>query len=301
MRFRAPVPADAPAVLAVLEARDRTDLGVIEYTLEDLRDEWRGLDLDLERDARVVELGDGRIVGYAVVRRPGTMAVVAPDQERRGIGARLLEWAERRDHERGREVHRQWVAADNVSARALLTGAGYHLARSYWRMVRRLDDVPAAPDPPPGVELGAVESARDAAALHAIDNAAFATAPDYVPVSVEEFVAEQFHAHDFDAGLSRKVMQGEQIVGFLLACRRDEGVGFVDVLAVAPAHQGRGLGTALLGSAFAGFAEAGLREALLGVDSGNAQGLRLYERAGMTVRYRFDIYERAAGPSRARQ
>jgi ribosomal protein S18 acetylase RimI-like enzyme len=52
------------------------------------------------------------------------------------------------------------------------------------------------------------------------------------------------------------------------------------------------LGTALLRGAFAGFAAAGLREAQLGVDSGNARGLRVYERAGMTVRHRADIYER---------
>jgi mycothiol synthase len=296
MRFRAPVPADATGVLAVFEARDRADLGVVEHTLEELRDEWELGDLDLEQGAQIVELEGGRIVAYAAVRRPGTLVVVAPDHEGRGIGSRLLEWAEGRDRKRGRDLHRQWVAADNHSARTLLTGAGYHRARSYWRMVRALDDVAPALGAPPGIRLRAVDPARDAPALHAVDAASFATAPDYNPRSLEEFTEELLGGHDFDAGLSRVATEDEDVVGFLLARRyQAEGIGYVDVLGVDPQRQGRGVGTSLLQAVFAAFARAGLREAQLGVDSTNARGLRLYERAGMTVRHRFDIYERHAG------
>lgn len=69
MLYRAPVPADAPAVLAVSDARDIADLGEVDHTLEELRDEWRSSDLDLEHDAQVVEDPEGRIVAYAAVRR----------------------------------------------------------------------------------------------------------------------------------------------------------------------------------------------------------------------------------------
>ncbi len=142
MRFRAPEMADAPAVLAVLEARDRVDLGEVEHTLDDLVGEWRLSDLDLERGAQVVEAPEGAIAAYAAVRRPGAFAVVAPRHEGRGIGSRLLEWAEQRERDLGRDVHRQWVAGANASASSLLTGAGYQRARSYYRMVRSLDDAP---------------------------------------------------------------------------------------------------------------------------------------------------------------
>jgi mycothiol synthase len=288
--------------VAVFEARDRADLGVIEHTLEELHDEWTNTDLDLEHNAQVVEVAGGRIVAYAAVRRPGTLAVVAPDHERRGIGSRLLEWAERRDRERGRGVHRQWVAANNASARALLTGAGYHRARSYWRMACSLDEVAPAPDPPPGFRMRAIDPARDAPGLHAVDDASFAAAPDYIPVSLQAFTRELLGSHDFDAGLSRVVTRAGRVVAFLLAERRqDEGIGYVEILAVDPEHQNRGLGTALLRSAFAAFAEAGLREAQLAVDADNARGLGVYQRAGMTVRHKFDIYERPAGPPRAGQ
>jgi ribosomal protein S18 acetylase RimI-like enzyme len=43
----------------------------------------------------------------------------------------------------------------------------------------------------------------------------------------------------------------DSIVGFLLARRRqDEAVGYVDLLVVHPDQRGRGLGTALLRTAF---------------------------------------------------
>jgi mycothiol synthase len=302
MRFRAPVPDDAPAVLAVFVARDLADLGVVEHTLEELRDEWRGRDLDLARNARVAESDGGRIVAYAAVRRPGTLVVVDPEREGGGIGSRLLEWAEDRDRARGRELHRQWVAANNTSARSLLTGAGYRRARSYWRMVRALEGVGAAPIPPAGFRLRPVDVARDASALHVVDAASFAAAPDYTPETLAEFVEEHLEPYDFDAGLSRAATREERIVGFLIAMRQqDEGIGYIDLLAVDPEYQGRGLGSALLGSAFAAFAEAGLREAQLAVASDNPRGLRVYQRAGMTVRHQFDIYERQAAPAPSRR
>jgi mycothiol synthase len=296
MRYRAPVLADAPAVLAVFEARDTADLGEVEQTLEELLDEWRSSDLDLERNAQVVEDPDGRIVAYAAVRRPGTMVVVMPNHEGLGVGSRLLEWTEWRDRDRGRDLHRQWVAATNASARVLLTGAGYRRARSYSRMVTSLAGARVVPDPPAGFRLRSIDPARDAVALHTVDAASFAPAPDYTPESLAEFTDEELGAHDFDPTLSRVVIEGEEIVGFLLAGRRPKDrVAYVHILAIAPERQNRGLGTSMLQSALAAFAEAGLREVRLGVASYNPRALHVYERLGMIERFRYDVYERPVG------
>lgn len=130
-RLRAPRPADAGAVLCLLVARDVADLGAPDITLEDLHDEWRSAEFDLSADARVVEAADGRIVGYASMRREVTVAVVvAPEHEGQGIGTCLREWAEPRDRARGSARHRQWIASTNLRARGLLLGAGYRPERS---------------------------------------------------------------------------------------------------------------------------------------------------------------------------
>ena len=294
-RLRSPLPPDAQAVLALLVARDEADIGALEVTLGDLLDEWRGADFDLGADARVAETADGRIVGYAAMSREVTMlVVVAPDHEGRGIGSRLRVWAEQRDQERGSARHRQWIAAGNVSARRLLIAADYRPQRSYWRLARRLDAVEVGAAPPTGFSLRPVEVDRDAAALHALHEVSFKASPDYEPYSLNAFYEEHLGAHDLDHELSFVAERGEEPVGFLLSRRWPKrNAGFIDLLGVHPDHRGCGLATAMLETAFAGFAQAGLREAQLGVASDNPGALRLYEREGMAKRFRYDTYERA--------
>jgi mycothiol synthase len=292
MRLRAPVPDDAPAVLAVLVARDVADLGVADYTLDDLADEWGATEVVLAADAQVIET-DGRIVAYGIVRRPGTLAVVAPQFEGRGIGERLLQWAETRERERGGERHRQWIAASNERAQALLRAAGYEWARSYWRLERQLDEIAQVGGPRAGIGLRPLDVDGDAVAVHALDAISFAAAPDYQPMSFEAFCEEHLGVHDLDPELSCVAELGEDTVGFLLARRwKHEAVGYVDILAVHPDQQHRGLGTVLLRHAFVRFATAGLQRAQLGVASDNPRALRLYERVGMKPRFQFDTYER---------
>ena len=297
MRLRAPVPDDAPAVLAVLEARDVADLGVSDYTLGDLLDEWRAGEFDLDADAVVAEAEDGEIVAYASVAREGARVAVAPSHEGQGIGSQLLRWAEARERALRRSRHRQWIAGGNTRAAALLRCAGYAPIRSYWRMARRLDGGMPAPErvpAPAGVRLRPLDPDRDAVALHALDAASFATNPDYEPESLEQFRIGHLEAHNLDPGLSCVAEQDGQPIGFLLARRwEEEGVGFVDILAVHPQAQRRGLATALLTQAFAAFAAAALGEAQLGVASDNPRALALYERVGMSPKFRADIYERA--------
>jgi mycothiol synthase len=298
MQLRAPVPDDAPAVLDVLVARDMADLGVPDCTLEDVLDEWRLTDFELAADARVVEV-EGEIVAYASVRGEGTLAVVAPAFEGRGIGAQLLRWTEAREEERADPRRRQWIAAGNERGGALLRSAGYELVRSYWRMERALDGHLRAGESPPGLSLRELDVSRDGPSVYSLDALSFAGAPDYQPTSFDAFREEHLGAHDLAPELSCVAELGGGIVGFLLTRQwKDEAVGFIDVLAVDPDQQRRGIATLLLRAAFARFAAAGLQHAQLGVASDNPRALRLYERVGMKPRFRFDTYERLV--SRAR-
>ena len=291
MRLRAPTPDDLGAAYAVVEARDLADLGVSDYTLQDIRDTWQLSEVDLASDVRLVEDETGRIVGYGFVEDLGAFSAVRPDAEGRGAGSLLLDWTERRESERGHPVHRQYVAATDRTAAAFLSARGYSLARSMHRMIRRLDgSVPS--DAPAGVTLRQLEP-EDAEAINALDNRAFANDPGYVPASLTAFREEHLEAHDTALDLSLVAGEEERIVGFLVAKRwDDQSTGYVEILAVDPDCQGRGIGRALLLRAFSGFAAAGLREAQLGVSSVNPRTLRLYESAGMTPRFRHDVYER---------
>jgi len=77
----------------------------------------------------------------------------------------------------------------------------------------------------------------------------------------------------------------------------DEGArANVHQLAVRPDLRGRGLGTATLGAALAAIRAAGARDAVLGVHEHNPGARRIYERAGMTPRYRVEEWARSGGP-----
>ena len=283
-------------MLAVLIARDIVDLGAPDYSLQDLLDEWGESSFDLERDAIVCEAGEGEIVAYASVRRPAGYAAVAPGHEGRGIGHSLLSWSEQRQRELGWERHRHAAAARNSRARGLLTGAGYGLVRSYFRLCRPLGDVPIIPVVPAGIRMRAPRPRADAEVLHALDAAAFSQSADYQEMSLEEFAERHLAAHDVEPSLSCVAVREDRVAGFLLSRRWDqESAGYVDLLAVHPDQQRRGVGSALLLTAFERYRAAGLSEARLGVASDNPGALALYTRLGMRETFRIDIYERALG------
>ena len=66
------------------------------------------------------------------------------------------------------------------------------------------------------------------------------------------------------------------------ATRHEDGVGWVDQLAVLPDHWGNGIAGALLAESFRRFRDGGLAEAALSTDS-RTGALGLYEHVGMHV------------------
>ncbi|HET9721285.1 MAG TPA: GNAT family N-acetyltransferase [Solirubrobacteraceae bacterium] len=291
MRLRPPTLADLQEVHAVLEARDRADFGAPDFTLDDLRDAWQRTETDLTADARLVTDQAGAIVGYGIVEGQGALGVVHPESEGRGAGSLLLGWLMDRERERGHTEHRQYVGAANPTAPVLLSPRGFTLTRSNYRMARALDE-PGLPPDLPGVTLRPVRP-EDVAEMRRVDNRAFAEDPGYVPESLTAFREEHLEAHGAAPDLGRVALIDGEVAGFLIARRWEmESVGYVDVLAVDPGHQGRGIGRALLLEAFSAFRAAGLHQAQLGVSSVNPRALNLYRSAGMTVRFQGDIYER---------
>lgn len=282
---------DADAVLAALEARDRHDFGVGDFTRRELTARWRDPEFVPEADSVVADDG-GAVVGYATIISAGAIAFVEPAREGEGIGSSLLAWLERRARELGRNIHRQAVPERNDAALELLSHHGYARVRSLLEMTIPVE--PSLPTPvlPEGIVMHELDVAADAASIHAADEIAFADNADYEPETFDAFISEHLQAPAIDPELSRVARRGEAIAAFALCQRRDRSRGYIDLLAVSPSERRRGLGITLLQGIFANCAAAGLREVALGVASDNPRAQRLYCRAGMIERNRIHVLEK---------
>jgi mycothiol synthase len=286
-------PDDDEAVLRVLAARETHDFGVADFIRDFLIKQWRVSDFNPSSDAVVAEEG-GAAIGYAALFGDGVIAFVDPGHERKGAGRQLLAWAEARARKARRTCHRQLVAGGNERGQMLLAAAGYRKVRSVIQMARALDPPPEPSAIPGGVRLHQLDVTADGRAIHAADAAAFGDNADYREMSFESFSGEHLSGPGLEPAFSRVARRGDAVAGFTVCRRHPDDVGYVDLLAVVPGERGRGLGTALLLTAFADFAAAGLREARLDVASDNPRGLRLYERGGMTERVHVDVHEKPA-------
>ena len=304
VRIRFGTMDDADGIAALVNARDAADFGRSDNLDREFMRWWLGEDPDaLGRDVWVAVDG-ARIVGFAQMRPNGPdgaeltdESCVHPDTRGRGIGARLLDRAEAWARDRG--LRRMIASVVNDDGRRLLEERGFSLVRHFWRMEIVVDGEPPEPVAPDGIEIRPYRRGEDDAVLHALHQTAFAEHWDFHPDPLEEWLVARQRREDYDPAL------------WLLACERGEPVGAVLAfgardygwildLAVSKQARGRGIGLALLRTAFRELARRGFRNIGLEVDAANETGAtRLYERAGMRVIRRYDTYEKAfaGGPT----
>jgi mycothiol synthase len=289
-RLRPPADADADAVLEVILARDVADLGVPDFTLDDLRADWASPGLALEHDARLAA-HDGAVSGYAVLLGDDAVVITHPEREGEGHGTLLRRWAEARAAERGTAVLRQFAYGSNDGARGHLQGAGYAPAQHYYRLRADLADVPGAPDAP----LRTFDAARDEAAVHALIQEAFAEIEGHERQPLERWRAKTIGKEGHDPSLWLLLEDDEGLVGAALGERWEAGTGYVAELGVAARGRGRGHGRTLLLGLFDAFRRAGLERAELSVHGRNRGALRLYESVGMRPTWQAERWEKALG------
>lgn len=304
MELQRPHPtADFDAVLDLLHACDRAVYGDSDWTATELREEWDSL--DLERDAWVA-VENGRLDGVLhVYERRGNRVLadgyVHPERTGRGVGTSLLAAAEQRALELTADVPADEAVAIETAhlvgdARAplLLSGRRYRRMRRFFRMVIELDDATPSPSWPEGLELRPLEPERDGPQVHAAVDEAFAAEWGYERRDYDTWAARVFAVERFDPELVPVVWDGEEIAAVSLNHPKRHGDwGWIGTLAVRPAWRRQGLGLALLYESFRRFAERGETVVALGVDSENATGAtQLYERAGMRVLWRADLWRK---------
>jgi mycothiol synthase len=332
-------PADAPAIpgLAFRGFRDDSDWTALAALIraahqadgvdwlpnaESIRIEFENTDVTrIDRDVLFAEV-DGRLVaeadaetairdGHPVHRLSG---VVHPNWRRRGLGRALLRWNE----DRARRVAKadatfggpdarlgSWVPDGDLGGGILLRQEGYQPERYGFTMVRRgLVDVEEL-SLPDGLEFRAVHP-DDHRAIFDADEEAFRDHPGHRASTDADFVAH-FAEPEIDTSLWRVAWDGDQVVGSVMTyVWRGEnetlGVrrGWLEHISVRRPWRGRGVARALIASSLAGMRDAGMEEAMLGVDAENPSGaLHLYESMGFAMKDRSTSYRKPLeGPGR---
>lgn len=300
---RPAVPSDLRAVADLLIAIDVAEIGEPDWSEQDQADEWADPALNLECDTRVVLAGDGRVVGYGYVRERVVGAdfdsdtFVHPDSDQATVEGHLMAFTERRARELvdgGAARPRLTTAthATNTMRSDRIRAAGFTPLRHFYRMTVDVGDAPAVTELPADVVVRAAVMPDDLPAVHHVLTEAFLGHFRSVPQSFEEWVARHPRHADDPAPWLVADVAGEP-AGALVSTASVPGFGWVRALGVLEHARGLGVGSGLLHRAFTDFAAAGIPRVSLGVDAANATGaLALYERAGMTLERRYDLYEK---------
>ncbi len=300
---------DLEAAVAVINAEQAAIGNDYRYTVDELRRELDEPGFDAERDGFVITTAEGRVIGFAdIVMLEDTGRVFArgyihPDYQRQGLGSELVRATDAHALELTKHlpvdepVYVQRADLDsNAGFVALMLSADYAAVRHFYRMM--IEELPhTAPPLPEGFALRPFNLELDSRAVYETVIEAFR---DHwggdVAQPFDMWKHYTIEKPEFDPSLWMIVYDGEEIAGVCLCKYFGESLpdlGYVSTLAVRRPWRRRGLGEALLRSAFVMFRERGYTRVGLGVDgSSKTNAVALYERAGMTVFQRRTAYRK---------
>ena len=301
VELRPPRPGDAAELAAVVDEFGRV-LDGDRMSLESAETWLATPSLDLEHDARIA-IVDGRVAGFGDVFDSSHQGEVmwtflAGDPAAREMWPPLLEFVEARAAELAAPGGRLKIAlpekADELHR--LLESRGWAFDRFSFRMLTPLDGDLPEPEWPEGISVRPF-SEEDARAVHALQEETFSEHDDHMPISFEDW-RHWWRSDHFEPELWTMALADGELQGIALCRGRwddDPAFGWVSILGVRRSWRGRGLGLALLRHSFRQLQARGMERAGLGVDSANASGVRLYERAGMHVARRKLAFKKVLG------
>jgi mycothiol synthase len=294
--------AVAQLIFDVCTADGDTSVAV---TPEELKHEWENPGFTLERDAFVVETGEGRIVGFEEFNNGHAHTVlytdgyVHPEFTGRGIGTSLLRVIETRAREEMflaepdvRVSLRSTIDNRDPGSHEIHRNEGYRPLRYHWRMEIVLDGPPPEPRFPENIELRPFIKGEHDIPVWQAQNEAFRDHWGSHDQSLEEWKHSRLDDPEFDPSLWAIAWDEDEVAGFTLN-RFRMGIGWIRTLGVRRRWRKRGLGEALLYYSFGEFYRRGMKTIGLGVDAQNPTGAtRLYQKAGMYTASEFVTYEK---------
>lgn len=314
--LRPPRPADAEAIVAMMNAETEAFIGVPVASIDWVANMWTAPSADLEADFAVVHSEAGDLAGYLLVQGhpPYTevfaVGVVALPYHRRGLGSAIVAETERRAGRlvklappQRRVVMHAGALADEPRVSGLLSQHGYVEVRRLSQMQIDFEQPPPAPDGVPGIEIRPLVTGQESAVYACISEA-------FDDDWSESFPTEEDWIHSHVTGVSNfrpelwwLAWEGPTLAGALIglpSADEDAALGYVGLLGVRRAFRGRGIAEALLRTSFVQFHSLGRPGVCLHVDTESVTGAtRLYERVGMAIHPRFATWEKELRPAGA--
>ena len=302
--LRRPRDEDAQALVDLMVAIDIEEQGAPDTEIEDLKADWSQPRFDKSKDAWTITAPDRSFAGYGWVwdRVPHVdlQADLYVHPKHRGIGLEqvLLDRIEGRGREHrpdapaGAEVTVAVFAMAGTAAAEILERRQYERTRTFYRMT--IDLVNGYPEPttPPGIKIRPFRHGVDDREVHATIEDSFSEHFRFHAESHEDWATRRMEHPSFDPSLWLVAWDDDAMAGAILPFQFGD-LSWVRELGVREAYRGRGIGKALLLATFRMFEQRGSKRVSLGVDAGNTTGATaLYEKAGMKVEQRHELYQR---------
>jgi GNAT superfamily N-acetyltransferase len=278
-----------------------------------MMNDWTSPGFNSQEMIRIIENRQGDIIGYIDVWdtiRPHVIkhiwGILHPDAWDDDLYRQMLSWAEERSRERiplapqsARVIMSQGISHKDVLRRRAMDAYGFELVRHFFRMEILLEGEQPQPSIPAGLTIKPINIQTELKDAVTAREDIFKDHWGYVEKPVDDLM-EQWHHFiksdkDFDPTLWFLAKSGNQIAGI---CRcsgvmvEDPNMGWVNELGVSRSWRRKGLGTALLQTAFKAFYQRGKKRVGLGVDAASlTNATRLYEKAGMHITQQYDTYE----------